>query len=239
MRAPTPAPNAPSNGGTSIADGLFPSPGNASVLGVLLVEDHPLTRIGICAALAACNNIKVLGEAGSAAQLFALLPRTSPDLVLLDMNLPDADGASCIELIRKRFPKVKVAALSMGDDRREIVRALEAGACACLVKMIDPGDLPAAIRQAVAGTLYCAGSLGVYERENGSESGDEELSRRELEILERVAVGRSNRAIAADLWLSDQTVKFHLRNIYRKLGVTNRTEAARYAYERGLARALA
>jgi NarL family two-component system response regulator LiaR len=203
-------------------------------IGVLLVEGHSLTRFGIATTLAACKDIEVLGEAGSAAQLAALLTRTSPDLVLLDLHLTDADGVSCIELIRKLAPRVKIAGFATGNDESDIVKALEAGACACLVKTIDPGDLPAAIRQSVAGTFYCTGSLGVFERENAAESADEDLSRRELEILERVAAGRSNRAIAGELWLSDQTVKFHLRNIYRKLGVANRTEAARYAYERGL-----
>lgn len=213
-------------------------PGQGKPIGVLLVEGHSLTRFGISTALAACKDIEVLGEAGSAAQLAALLGRTSPDLVLLDLHLPDADSVSCIQLIRERSPQVKIAAFSIGDDKGDIVRALEAGACSCLVKTIDPGDLPAAIRQSVAETFYCTGSLGVFDRENGAASTDEELSGRELEILERVAAGRSNRAIASELWLSDQTVKFHLRNIYRKLGVANRTEAARYAYERGLAGAL-
>jgi DNA-binding NarL/FixJ family response regulator len=203
-------------------------------IGVLLVEGHSLTRFGIATTLAACKDIEVLGEAGSAAQLAGLLTRTSPDLVLLDLHLSDADGVSCIKLIRKRAPRAKIAGFAIGDDEGDIVKALEAGASACLVKTIDPGDLPAAIRQSMAGTFYCTGSLGVFERENVAESADDDLSRRELEILERVAAGRSNRAIAGELWLSDQTVKFHLRNIYRKLGVANRTEAARYAYERGL-----
>ena len=212
--------------------------GPEKAIGVLLVEGNSLTRFGISTTLASCKDIEVLGEAGSAAQLAALLTKTSPDLVLLYLHLPDADSVSCIELIRRRAPQVKIAAFSMGDDKGDIVRALEAGACACLVKTIDTGDLPAAIRQSVAGTFYCAVSLGVFERATETESADEELSRRELEVLERVAAGRSNRAIASELWLSDQTVKFHLRNIYRKLGVANRTEAARYAYERGLASAL-
>ncbi len=208
------------------------------MLRVLLADDHALVRMGVSAALNADPDFEILGEASSAAQLLALVTRTSPDLVLLDMRLPDGDGLSCLETIRARFPRVKVAMLSVIDDPHEIARTLQAGACAYIVKGIDPADLPAALRQALAGTLYCAGCLTVSEPELECHE-EVELSSRELEILERVAAGQSNRAIARELWLSDQTVKFHLHNIYGKLGVANRTEAARYAYERGLVGAVA
>jgi DNA-binding NarL/FixJ family response regulator len=128
---------------------------------------------------------------------------------------------------------VKVVLLSVVDEPAEISRAFERGACAYVVKSIDPSDLAAVIRQAVAGSFFCFGGLnGGEASKNGNDAG---LSERETEILGGVARGLSNRAIAKDLWLSDQTVKFHLHNIYRKLGVSNRTEAAKYAYEHGLA----
>jgi DNA-binding NarL/FixJ family response regulator len=203
-------------------------------LRVLLADDHALVRMGVRAALEAADDIEVLGEASTAAQLIPLISRTSPDLVLLDMQLPDGDGLSLLAAIRERFPRVKVAMLSVTDNPRRIARALQAGACAYIVKGIHPDDLAAVVRQAVSASFYCVGTdLAVHERA-GEAHGNGGLSDRELEILEGVAAGKSNREIAKELWLSDQTIKFHLHNIYGKLGVANRTEAARYAYESGL-----
>jgi DNA-binding NarL/FixJ family response regulator len=119
------------------------------------------------------------------------------------------------------------------DEPSQIKQALESGACAYIIKRIDHGDLGAVIRQAVAGSLFCFGELEDERGRNGNAAG---LSDRETEILERVARGLSNRDIAKELWVSDQTVKFHLHNIYRKLDVRNRTEAAKFAHQTGLVR---
>jgi len=203
-------------------------------LKVLLADDHPLVLTGIRAALAGAPDIEIVGEASSGAQVLPLVAHTSPDLVLLDLRLPELDGMLCLERIRQRHPDVKVVILSVLDDPDQIVQALQRGASAYIVKSIDSVDLAAAIRQAASGKFYCLGPLTPEERKQDNEAG---LSDREVEILQRVAQGLSNRAIAGELWLSDQTVKFHLHNIYRKLGVANRTEAARYAYANGLAEA--
>jgi DNA-binding NarL/FixJ family response regulator len=200
-------------------------------LRVLLVDDHPLVIAGIRDRLVADPEIEVVGEAHSGAQVLPLVAHTSPDLVLLDMRLPEMDGLTLIERLGERHPEVKVAVLSAVGDRTQIGHALERGACAYILKSINAADLAAAVRQAVSGSFYCVGSLTAEEpvaQTNGAG-----LSNRELEILQGVAQGLSNRAIAKDLWLSDQTVKFHLHNIYRKLGVRNRTEAAKYAFEHG------
>ena len=204
-------------------------------LRVLLADDHPLMLSGIRGALAGESDIEIVGEATSGAQVLPLVSHSTPDLVLLDLRMPEVDGLTCLKRIRERYPNVRVVMLSVIADQAEVTQALEEGASAYIVKSIDTADLAAAIRQTVSGAFICLGTLGVSPAEsNGNDSG---LSDREIEILQAVARGLSNRAIAKELWLSDQTVKFHLHNIYRKLDVSNRTEAAKYAFEHGLAEA--
>jgi DNA-binding NarL/FixJ family response regulator len=202
---------------------------------VLVTDDHPLMLKGIREALAAERGIEIVGEASSGAQVLPLVARTSPDLVLLDLRLPELDGVAVLELMRETYPDVRVAMLSVVEDPTEISRCLERGACAYIFKSIDWADLGAAVRQVAAGAFVCLGALAMQTAavpaRNGNGAG---LSGREVEILQGVAKGMSNRAIAQELWLSDQTVKFHLHNVYRKLGVANRTEAARYAFDHDL-----
>jgi DNA-binding NarL/FixJ family response regulator len=210
-------------------------------LRVLLADDHPLMLAGIRGALEKEKDIEVVGEATSGAQVLPLVGHTSADVVLLDLRLPDVDGLTCLEWIHQQYPAVKVIMLSVSAEQSEITSALERGASAYVVKSIDPADLAAAIRHTISGAFFCLG--GIAHREpssngigagNGNEAG---LSERQIEILQAVTRGLSNRAIANELWLSDQTVKFHLHNIYRKLGVSNRTEAAKYAFDHGLSEA--
>jgi DNA-binding NarL/FixJ family response regulator len=140
------------------------------------------------------------------------------------------DGLTCLTTIRQRYPSVKVVMLSAVADPGEIRSALEGGACAYIVKSIDRQDLAAAIRATVSGQVFCLDAAG----EGSTAADDGGLTDRQTEILRAVARGLTNRAIAKEFWLSDQTVKFHLHNIYRALGVRNRTEAANYAHEHGL-----
>lgn len=204
---------------------------------VLIADDHPLIIKGIREALAAERDIEIVGEASTGAQVLPLVARASPDVVLLDIRFPDGDGFSILERIIEEHPQVKVAMLSVVNDPSKVSEALERGACAFIVKSIDASDLAAALRQAMSGTFYCVGNLRLDDATRAeSEAG---LSGREVEVLQGVARGLSNRAIASELWLSDQTVKFHLHNVYRKLGVSNRTEAAKFAFDHGLVEALA
>jgi two-component system nitrate/nitrite response regulator NarL len=209
-------------------------------LRILIADDHPLMIKGIREALSTDSELEIVAEANSGAQVVPLVTRTSPDLVLLDLRMPEMDGLAVLEQMQQTYPSVKVAMLSVINDPAEVSRALELGACAYIVKSIDWADLAAAIRQAASGTFFCVSGLAFATAAapelNGNGAG---LSGREVEILQGVARGLSNRAIARELWLSDQTVKFHLHNVYRKLGVSNRTEAARYAFEHGLAEAAA
>jgi DNA-binding NarL/FixJ family response regulator len=202
-------------------------------LRVLLADDHPLMLEGIRGALENEKSIEIVGEATSGAQVLSLLSHAAADLVLLDLRLPDVDGLTCLAWIRQRYPSVKVIMLSVIAEPSEITSALEAGASAYIVKSIDRQDLAAAIRHAFSGTFFCLGGVGRPSAgKNGNQSG---LTDRQVEILQAVTRGLTNRAIAREFWLSDQTVKFHLHNIYRTLGVSNRTEATKYAFEHGLA----
>ena len=206
-------------------------------LRVLLADDHPLMIAAVRSALESEKDFEIVGEATSGSQVMPLVSSARPDVVLIDLRLPEIDGLTCLERICAKHPTVRVVLFSGVDDREQIAVALERGACAYLVKSIHPADLAAVIRQAVAGSFFCAVGLDTATARSGSD--DTDLSGRETEILCGVARGLSNRAIAKELWLSDQTVKFHLHNIYRKLEVANRTEAAKYAFDHGLSEATA
>lgn len=199
---------------------------------VLIADDHRLMLEGIRRALEDADDIEVVGEAHTGAQVLPQIGRTNPDVVLLDMRMPQMDGLTCLDQIRKRHPDVKVIMLSVFSDQEHIEAALKRGASGYIVKSVNPLDLASAIRQAVEGTVYHA--VGLPEVDEASVAKAAGLTERELAILKAVARGLSNQQIGKELWVTEQTVKFHLTNIYRKLGVANRTEAARYAYQNGL-----
>jgi DNA-binding NarL/FixJ family response regulator len=197
---------------------------------ILLADDQALARDGIRLSVGRTSDLEIVGEASSGAQVLPLVARTDPDVVLLDVDLPAMDGLTCLERLRQRYSSVKVVMLSAKRVTEQIDAAFERGACGFIIKSIDASDLPSAIRQCVNGTLVFVPDRAREEPAGAASS----LTAREVGILQGVARGLSNRAIGRELWLSDQTVKFHLSKIYRKLDVANRTEAARYALQHGL-----
>jgi DNA-binding NarL/FixJ family response regulator len=199
---------------------------------VLIADDHRLMVEGIRRALEPAGDIEIVGEAATGSQVLPLVRRLSPDVVLLDMRMPLMDGLQCLDAIRKNCPKVKVIVLSVFSDPEHIQAAFRHGACGYIVKSVNPIDLPSAIRQAVDGTVFHA--IGLPDSTAESVGKANGLTERELAILKAVARGLSNSAIGKELWVTEQTVKFHLTNIYRKLDLANRTEAAKYAYDHGL-----
>ena len=199
---------------------------------VLIADDHRLMVEGIRKALEPAEDIEVVGEALSGSQVLPLVRRTNPDVVLLDMRMPQTDGLTCLDQIKKHCPKAKVIILSVYGDQEHIQAAFKHGASGYIVKSVNPLDLPSAIRQAVEGSVFHA--LGFPDMDEDSDGKAAGLTERELSILKAVARGLSNAAIGKELWVTEQTVKFHLTNIYRKLHLANRTEAARYAYQHGL-----
>ena len=200
---------------------------------VLIADDHPLILAGIKRALEEDDQFEVVAEARIGSQVLPLVAQTKPDLALLDLRMPEMDGLTCLDRIRKEHPKVKVVILSVSTDPEVVQTVLNHGASAYVVKSVNPIDLSSALRQALEGTVFSA--VGLPEKtaqEDAVKAAG--LTERETTILKALARGLSNEAIGKELWVAQQTVKFHLTNIYRKLDVKNRTEAARYAYEHGL-----
>jgi DNA-binding NarL/FixJ family response regulator len=200
---------------------------------ILIADDHRLMVEGIRRALESAEDIEIVGEASLGSQVVPLVRRLNPDVVLLDMRMPHMDGLTCLDQIKKYCPKVKVIVLSVFSDPEHIQAAFNHGASGYIVKSVNPIDLSSAIRQAVDGTVFHAIGFPEATQENSAKANG--LTERELTILKAVARGLSNQAIGKELWVTEQTVKFHLTNIYRKLQIANRTEAARYAYQHGLA----
>lgn len=199
---------------------------------VLIADDHPLVRSGVRRALEEEPDFEVVGEATNGAKVLPLIGQTNPDLVVLDLSMPQLDGLACLDQIRKRCPDLKVVILSAAGDPERVQAALARGATAYVLKSVDVRDLASALRQAIEGTVFQP--LGVQHDSDGQLVGSAGLTDRETAILKAVARGLTNQAIGQEFWVSEQTVKFHLRNIFRKLEVRSRTEAARYAFERGL-----
>jgi DNA-binding NarL/FixJ family response regulator len=187
---------------------------------------------GVRRALEADGGFEIVGETQDGADVVAMVAKTKPDLVLLDVRLPHVDGLACLDEIHVKFPEIKVVMLSASTSPELISAALRRGASAYLAKSVNPTDLPSTLRQAIEGNVFStSATMGQTETDSAKAAG---LTERERSILEALAKGKSNDEIAKELWVTQQTVKFHLTNIYRKLGVKNRTEATRLAYQRGL-----
>jgi DNA-binding NarL/FixJ family response regulator len=201
-------------------------------LRVLIADDHQLILDGVRRALEESGEFDIVGEAMTGNQALALVKRARPDVVLLDIRMPGMDGLVCLDEIKKRNPEIKVIVLSASSDQKLIENVLKRGASAYIVKSVNPIDLPSVLRQAVSETVYTA--IGIPDISADAAAKSAGLTTRELAILTALAQGKSNAAIAKELWVAPQTVKFHLTNIYRKLQVANRTEAARTAYQQGL-----
>ena len=205
------------------------------MLKVCIADDHPLILNAVRAALMRAGDIEVVGAAQSGTEVLELVARHEPDLVLLDHRMPDIDGFSCLKTIKRRWPQVQVVMLSASEDPKQISEALDAGASAYIGKRINPQDLASTLRQVVAGVVYQRSADAVDEAASeGPPGAGDELTKRERTLLEAIAQGLSTKQISRELWISEKTVKFHLTNIYRKLGVHNRTGAMRYAFDHGL-----
>ena len=206
-----------------------------SPLRVLIVDDHPLILDGIRRGLDRTENIEVVGQAQTAAAAMALIERRRPELVLMDLRMPDVDGTEHIEQVRSSWPDVKVVVLSGSDDRPSIDQALAAGASAFVVKSIGPSDLASVLRQVASGTVFHAvGQPASRVGASSDEATGPVLTDRERGILQMIANGMTTAAISNELYISEHTVKFHLTNTYRKLGVSNRAAAVRWAIENGV-----
>ena len=203
----------------------------------VLLDRQPLWLEAVELVLARID-VRVAGKATTPGQALALVGAHRPDIFVTGITMGDGDidGIECVTKARELVPALRSVVLSAHTETEYIDRALDAGAVAYVVKSAHPDDLASAIRQAFQHSVYFAGSrpapAASWPPAESSEVA--ELTRREREILQLVAEGHSNATLAKMLWVTEQTVKFHLSNVYRKLDVANRTEAARWAQLNGL-----
>jgi DNA-binding NarL/FixJ family response regulator len=191
-------------------------------LRVLIADDHRLIAEGIKRSLEESGDFEVVAEATTGSQILPLIRRTSPEVVLLDLRMPGVDGLTALEQIKRDHPDVKVV----------IQAALAKGASAYVIKSVNPVDLASTLRQVMEENVFHA--VGLPAQGQATSASELGLTAREVSILQALARGLSNQAIGKELFVAEQTVKFHLTNIYRKLEATNRTEAVRLAYQRGI-----
>jgi DNA-binding NarL/FixJ family response regulator len=202
---------------------------------VLIADDHPLIIAGIRRTIEHVEDMEVVGEARSGPELMQLIGRRRPDLVLMDLRMPGVAGVEAILHIRQRWPEVKTVVLSACDDRPTIDQALQAGASAYVLKSAHTVDIASVLRQTSVGAVFHAPAGPSTVAGAPDPAAIPALTDRERSILSAVASGLTTSAISRELWISEHTIKFHLTNIYRKLGVANRAGAVRYAMENGIA----
>ena len=197
---------------------------------VLVVDDHPLIREGVTAVLQLRDDLKVVGEASDGAEAIEQFKALEPEIVLMDLQMPGISGVQAIEVIRQHTPGARIIVLTTYDGDVQALRAMKAGASAYLLKSSLRKNLVDIIREVHSGrrrlTPEVAESIAIHAI-------DDELSDREIEVLRLVALGNPNKQIARTLSLSEETVKAHLKSIFAKLDVSDRTHAVTVALKRG------
>ena len=200
---------------------------------ILLVDDHEIVRRGIRGLLEGHEDLVVVGEAASAAEAVRRTGSDSPDLVIMDVRLPDGSGVEACRDIRSGFPDVKVLMLTSYADEEALMSAILAGASGYLLKRIDSAELIESVRKVGGGEslLDPAMVARLFDRLRGGTPSDpllSKLSEQERKILDLIAAGRTNRQIAQDMFLAEKTVKNYVSNLLGKLGMARRSEAAAY-----------
>lgn len=198
---------------------------------ILVVEDHHVVRQGLVALIRSVPDMAVVGEASDGQQGVALFRELKPDVAIMDLRLPVMTGVEAITRIRREFPHARIIVLTTFDGDEDIYRALQAGARGYLLKDMFGDDLMEAIRAVHAGKsrIPAAVAQRLADRMSGPE-----LTSREMDVLRLIVAGRSNKEIGGELFISEATVKTHVNSLLSKLGVTDRTQAATTALQRGL-----
>jgi len=211
---------------------------------LLIVDDHAVVRSGLRMLLENEPNIEIVGEAANAEEAIEAATRLKPNIILMDIGLPDLSGIEATREIKKRLPDVAIVALTIHEDEEYFFKMLEAGATGYVPKRAAPDELLTAIRAAAIGQVYLYPSLAkllVRDFLNGGRPADEqvksEITAREQEILTYLAEGANNEEIANSLVISPKTVARHRENIMRKLNLHSRAELVRYAIRKGIIKA--
>ena len=203
---------------------------------IVVADDHPIVRGGLVALLSAADDIEVVGEASDGEMAVQLALESLPDLVLMDLRMPGIDGDVATARILSAQPGIRVVVLTTYESDDSILRAIEAGASGYLLKAAPQEEILAGIRSVARGEVALAPSIAalLVRRVRAPQTRSVTLSDRETQVLALVATGMSNRTIAAELFVSEATVKTHLLHTFEKLGVSDRTRAVTLAMERGL-----
>ena len=195
------------------------------------VDDHPLLREGLAAIINNQPDMVLVAQASNAQEAVEQFRKTRPDVTLMDLRLPDQSGIDAMKAIRTEFPEARIIMLTTFEGDVEIQRALEAGARGYLLKSMPPKELVEVIRQVHAGKKRIPPQLAAQLAEHVS---DEALTGREIEVLGQIAGGNRNKDIAEQLFISEETVKVHIKHIMEKLGANDRTEAVAIGVRRGI-----
>ena len=198
---------------------------------ILSVEDHPVFRQGLATIIETEPDMVLVGQAANAVEAIAEFRRHRPDITLMDLRLPGTNGTDTLIAIRGEFPDARIIMLSSSDSDGEIQRALRSGAAGYVLKSMPQDDLLAVIRSVHAGKRQVPPAVAALLAEH---MGEEDLSPRELEVLQLIRDGSKNKQIADQLSISENTVNFHIKNIVDKLGANDRTHAVTIATRRGL-----
>lgn len=200
---------------------------------VLIIENQTLVKIGIKTVLSAKSDFQIIGEATAGAEGFALFKELRPDVTILSLRLPDSCAIDSLDDYFKQDKRAKILVLADTAGDAEISKALKKGAAGYICKDISPDELVKAIRVVNSGKKYIPNDIAEILSENLFQ---EELTPTETRILQQIVAGKSNKEIAYDLNISENTVKTHVKNVFEKLGVSDRTSAATLAIRRGLVR---
>jgi len=209
---------------------------------VLLADDHPLFRKGIASLLSAEPGFEVLGEAPNGRVALEKARELMPDVILMDISMPEMNGLEATRRIKEEIPYVRIVILTVSDEDQNVFEAIKSGAQGYLLKKIEPQTLFNTLRRAVEGEAPVSGIMATkllaeFSRQTrrASQPPAPALSEREKEVLTHIAQGKTNKDIAASLSIAENTVKNHLKNILEKLHLENRVQAATYALREGLA----
>jgi len=207
----------------------------------MVVDDHTIVRDGICALLALVKDIEVIGEASNGSEALKMVKNLAPDVVLMDIAMPDMGGLEATRRICKEFPKIKVIALTQHDDKEFVFPIIEAGASGFISKIAASSELAAGIRSVFQGDSYLSPSVAKilvedYQQKGfrGSRDPYHQLTEREREVLRLAAEGHTTQEIADALVISPKTVEGHKTSLMAKLGIHNRTELIKYALRKGI-----
>lgn len=213
------------------------------MLRILLVDDHILFRKGVAALLSSRQDIQVVGEAGDGHAAIAAARELLPDVILMDISMPICNGLEATRTIKREMPHVRIAMLTVSDDDQHLFEAIKSGAQGYLLKNLEPHQLYEMLESISRGEAPLSGVIAAkilqeftrpVQDSNQEAVIRDELTAREMDILQLVAEGQTNKEIASTLFISENTVKIHLRNILEKLHLQNRIQAAVYAVRQGL-----